>query len=184
VYGPQKGADERQVTVLDAALARWSDLLATALSAPRGPHGHPAADTPGAGAAGGVGFGALAALGARMRPGIDVMLELTGLHAHLADAQLVVIGEGSLDEQTLRGKAPMGVASAARAAGVPVVAVAGRTSLTPDQLRAAGIAAVYSLADLEPDPQRSMAEAGPLLEELAGRLARDWLTTAPGLAPA
>ena len=85
-------------------------------------------------------------------------------------------GEGSLDAQTLRGKAPAGVAAAARAAGAPVVAVAGRNLLGPDELAAAGILAAYTLADLEPDPARSMAMAGPLLERVARRLARDWLT--------
>jgi glycerate kinase len=86
-----------------------------------------------------------------------------------------VTGEGALDAQTLRGKAPAGVAAAARAFGVPVVAVAGRIALPAEQLRAAGIAAAYALLDLEPDLSRAIADAGPLLERLAVRLADDWL---------
>jgi glycerate kinase len=178
VYGPQKGATSPDVGRLEDGLARWSRALADALGIPVGPHGHPAADVPGAGAAGGVGFAAVAVLGARARPGIELMLELTGFRDHLPGARLVVTGEGSLDAQTLRGKAPAGVAAAARAAGVPVVAVAGRSLLGPDELAAAGIARAYILADIEPDPARSMAMAGPLLERLAALLAADWLAPA------
>jgi len=90
-------------------------------------------------------------------------------------AQLVITGEGSLDEQTLHGKAPAGVASAAIAAGVPVVAVCGRNQLTDEQWRAAGISAVYSLGCLEPDAERSMADAAPLLERLAEVIADEHL---------
>jgi glycerate kinase len=176
VYGPQKGATAGDVELLDAGLARWSRAVAAAQGVPAGRSGHPAADLPGAGAAGGVGFAALAVLGARMRPGIELLLELTGFAERLRGARLVVTGEGSLDTQTLHGKAPAGVAAAARAAGTPVVAVAGRSLLGPDELAAAGIAAAYALADVEPDPVRSMELAGPLLEQVAGRLAVDWLT--------
>jgi glycerate 2-kinase len=102
-----------------------------------------------------------------------VVLDLCGFPDHLAGADLVVTGEGSLDEQTLHGKAPAGVA--ARAAGVPVVAVAGRCSLDPDVLRAAGITAAYPLTAIEPDLDRCMRETGPLLERLAARIARDHL---------
>jgi len=80
-----------------------------------------------------------------------------------------------LDDQTLRGKAPAGVAAAARAAGVPTVAVAGRSTLDPAALEPAGIARVYLLSDLEPDPERSMRDPAPLLRSLAGRIAADWL---------
>jgi len=157
VYGPQKGASAAQVERLDAALARWVEVLGAQDVATR----------VGAGAAGGVGFAALALLGAVMRPGIEYLLDLVGFHDHLADASLVVTGEGSLDEQTLRGKAPAGVAAAAREAGVPVVAVAGRCLLSDEALTAAGFAGACALTDLEPDPRRSVAEAGPLLERLA-----------------
>ncbi|HEY3261612.1 MAG TPA: glycerate kinase [Pseudonocardiaceae bacterium] len=184
VYGPQKGAAPADIEALDAGLARWSSAVAAALGTPAGPHGHPAADLPGAGAAGGAGFAAMAVLGARMRPGIELFLELTGFADRLPGARLVVTGEGSLDAQTLRGKAPAGVAAAARAAGTPVVAVAGRSLLSGDELAAAGIAAAYTLADLEPDPDRSMAMAGPLLEQVARRLAADWLSGDPRSAAA
>jgi glycerate kinase len=111
----------------------------------------PAATLPGAGAAGGVGFAALAVLGASARPGIELLLELTGFHEKLPGTALVITGEGSLDLQTLAGKAPAGVAAAARAHGVPVVAVASPV-LDGAELADAGISAAYALTDLEPDP--------------------------------
>ncbi|GAB2746917.1 glycerate kinase [Salinifilum aidingensis] len=166
VYGPQKGADDEQVDRLDAALGRWASALRRA-------GGRDVAAEPGAGAAGGVGFAALSALGARMRPGVDVVLELVDFAGGLRDARLVITGEGSLDEQTLHGKGPAGVAQQARAAGVPVVAVAGVCSLPPERLRAAGFAGAYALADIEPEEQRCLEHAAELLTELGEKLARD-----------
>jgi glycerate 2-kinase len=174
VYGPQKGASPEQVADLDAALRRWAAVVAAAVGADW-------STAPGSGAAGGVGFAARAVLGARSRPGIELVLDLAGFDAALAGAGLVITGEGSLDAQSLAGKAPVGVARAASRRGVPVVAVAGRSTLTGDELAAAGIAAVYPLSDLEPDPARSHAEADPLLRRAAGLIARDRLPeTAPG----
>jgi glycerate kinase len=181
VYGPQKGATPDDVAALDAALARWADVVEAAVGVAGRQQGDPAAtpapfrDRPGAGAAGGVGFAALAVLGAELRPGIELIMDLVGLADHLPGARLVVTGEGSLDEQTLHGKAPVGVAAAAAKAGVPVVAVAGRIALDPDRLHAAGIEAAYALTDVESDVEKCFTEAGPLLERLAGRVARDWL---------
>jgi len=168
VYGPQKGATPAQVRELAAALRRWAAVVAAAVGAD-----HSAA--PGSGAAGGVGFAARAVLGAESRPGIELVLGLAGFDAALAGADLVITGEGSLDTQSLAGKAPVGVARAAARLGVPVVAVAGRSTLTAGQLAATGIAAVYPLSDLEPDPERSRAEAGPLLRRTGQMIARDRL---------
>ncbi|SDR09219.1 glycerate kinase [Thermostaphylospora chromogena] len=181
VYGPQKGATPQDVAVLEAGLARLAAVAAhthglfgaAEHGGPAGPMG--VAAHPGAGAAGGVGFAALTFLRAELRPGIDYLLDLLGFAGHLDGARLVVTGEGALDEQTLRGKAPAGVAARAAAAGVPVVAVCGRRTLSDDRLRAAGISAAYALADLEPDPARCMAQAGTLLERLAAERLRGWL---------
>ncbi|MEU8551228.1 glycerate kinase [Streptomyces roseoverticillatus] len=163
VYGPQKGAGADDVALLDAALAHYAAVL----------DGGALAGTAGAGAAGGLGYGALAGLGAVFRPGIEVILDVLGFAGALADADLVITGEGSLDAQTLRGKAPAGVAAAARARGVPVVAVCGRLTLSTEELSAAGIERAYALTSMERDPSRSMALAGPLLERLAERIAKD-----------
>jgi glycerate 2-kinase len=172
VYGPQKGASPDDVETLDAALAQW----ATVVDAVLGPRSESFRDRPGAGAAGGVGYAAMTVLGGELQPGIDLVLDLVRFHDHLGNARLVITGEGSLDEQTLSGKAPAGVAAAASAAGIPVVAVCGRRALTDEQLRRAGIERAYALTDIEPDVQRCLTEAGPLLEELAHQLARDWLS--------
>ncbi|WP_426367095.1 glycerate kinase [Streptomyces sp. E-08] len=171
VYGPQKGATPDDVRTLDAALAHFATVLEKAV----GPRAAEAAVAPGAGGAGGIGYGALI-LGASFRPGIELMLEVLGFAPALERATLVITGEGSLDEQTLHGKAPAGVAAAARAAGKEVVAVCGRLALPPEALGTAGIRRAYALADLEPDPAKSMANAGPLLEEAASNLARDFLS--------
>lgn len=168
VYGPQKGAEPEQVESLEAALARWAEVVAAAT-------GKDLAEEPGAGAAGGVGFGALAVLGATPRAGTDLILELVGFDEQLRGAALVVTGEGSLDEQTLHGKAPAGVSARAVEAGVPVVAVAGRCLLSDERLREAGFGGVHTVAELEPDPERSMREAATLLESVGERIAREWL---------
>ncbi|HET6860080.1 MAG TPA: glycerate kinase [Streptomyces sp.] len=171
VYGPQKGASDEDVATLDAALGHYASVLEKTV----GPQAARYAQSPGAGAAGGIGFGALVGLGASFRPGIEVMLDVLGFAAALERATLVITGEGSLDEQTLHGKAPAGVAAAARAKNIEVVAVCGRLALLPEALGKAGIRRAYSLAELEPDQARSMAQAGPLLERAAEAIARDFL---------
>jgi glycerate kinase len=166
VYGPQKGASPEQVIELASGLQRWAAVVAAATGTDR-------SQAPGAGAAGGVGFAALAVLGAQARPGIELVLDLVDFDAALDGAALVIIGEGSLDTQTLAGKAPAGVARAAARRGIPVVAVAGRSTLTDDQLATTGISRVYTLTDLEPDPVRSSAQASTLLRRVGQALARD-----------
>jgi len=140
-----------------------------------GPEAARYAAAPGAGAAGGIGFGALL-LGARFRAGIEVMLDVLGFASALERAELVITGEGSLDEQTLHGKAPAGVAAAARAAGKEVVAVCGRLALPPQALGRAGIRRAYPLTDVEPDVATCISDAGPILERVAERIGHDFLT--------
>ncbi|HEY7489277.1 MAG TPA: glycerate kinase [Streptosporangiaceae bacterium] len=168
VYGPQKGASADDVRVLENGLRRWADLAEAATR-------RNARYTAGAGAAGGVGFATLAFLGARVEPGIGYLLDLLDFTGKARGARLVITGEGSLDTQTLRGKAPIGVARAATRMGVPVVAVAGRRALTGEQMRRARIQAAYALTDIEPDVNRCMRQAGPLLEQLVVAVADEWL---------
>lgn len=156
VYGPQKGASAADIAVLEAGLSRWAGVIDPA-----------AAGTPGGGSAGGVGYAALAVLGAVRRPGIEVVLDLVGFHQRVRAADLVITGEGALDRQTLYGKAPAGVAAAARAAGVPVIAVCGRCDLDRETLAAAGIRRVFALTEVEPDLQKCLAHPAPLLVRLA-----------------
>jgi glycerate kinase len=168
VYGPQKGASPAEVALLDEGLRRWAAVVAAAV-------GRDWSRVPGAGAAGGVGFGVLAALGATIRPGVELVLDLSGFETALDGADLVITGEGSLHAQSLAGKTPVGVARAAARRGIGVVAVAGRSTLREAELAAAGITAVYALSDLEPDLERCRTEAARLLRRIGQMIARDRL---------
>lgn len=180
IFGPQKGASAEDVAALDSALDTFVQVLAEEI----GPRALKAADAPGAGAAGGVGYAAIAVLAATRRPGIDVVLEFTELAERLAGADLVITGEGSLDEQSLLGKTPMGVARAARTAGVPVVAVCGRTTLTAAQQQQSGFRQVYPLTALEAKVEVCIAQAGPLLEQLGQHIGAGLAGLTAGTAPA
>lgn len=172
-FGPQKGADPDQVRQLDDALAHYAGVLAAHL----GPEVDEAAAAPGAGAAGGVGFAALAVLGATPQTGLELVADLVGLAERVNGADLVITGEGSLDEQSLSGKTPVGVARIARTRGVPqVVAVCGVSTLEQNQAVAGGFDAVWTLADLESDTARSIANASALLT-LTGEQIGRWITT-------
>jgi glycerate kinase len=168
VYAPQKGADRMQVSELDGALRVWADVVERAT-------GNDCRTAAGAGAAGGVGFAAMAVLGAQMRAGIEVILDLIELDKHLLGACAAITGEGSLDHQSLRGKAAVGVSRRAGAYGVPTFAVAGVSALDPADVDTAGLAGVYALSDLEPDRQRSISRAAELLTLATERLTREWL---------
>ncbi|WP_223622760.1 glycerate kinase [Microbacterium sp. EST19A] len=167
VFAPQKGASADDVAALEAGLSRFASLLEAQVRV------RPSVDLPGAGAAGGVGYAALAVLGARRAPGVEVIQDLTGLGVRIAAADLVITGEGSLDDQSLGGKTPLGVAAAARAAGVPVVAVCGRSTLDDQEISAAGFLRVHALSALEPDPAVSMAQARRLLVTVGERIASE-----------
>lgn len=164
LFSAQKGADEGDQQVLEYGLGRLATILAMAT-------GRDDSGRPGAGAAGGVGFGAVAVLGAQVRAGLDVVLEFSGALDDLSSAALVVTGEGSLDDQSLHGKVPVAVAARCRESGVPVVAVCGRSTLSDRQAEGAGFAAVYPLSTLEPDRERCMAAAGSLLTQVGAEVA-------------
>lgn len=161
VFGPQKGASPADVAELDAALSKWSALR---------PELDP--DTPGAGAAGGAGYGALM-LGAELVSGADRFLAMAGLDLALEGVDLVIVGEGRLDRQTLMGKGPGVVAQRAKEAGVPVAAVVGERSpdLHDEELLASGIGAVYSLVDRRPDAARDPELSRALLVEIGHEIA-------------
>lgn len=158
-YAPQKGADPQEVDTLEEALA----AIARACQAPS------LAESPGAGAAGGLGFGLLL-LGARMRSGIEVMREAAGLDAVIADTDLVVTGEGAFDWQSLRGKAVVGVAGAAVEAGRPVLVIAGRVEVGRREYAAVGITEAHAIGG---DPS-TPAQAAMALAECAAHVARQW----------
>ena len=151
VFGAQKGADPGARLLLDEALARWAKLLHRSTGVD--------VDVPGAGAAGGFPAAFLAFTNAVIEPGFTLVSSLTGLAGELAQADLVLTGEGSMDEQSMYGKAPLEVARLAAEAGLPVVVVAGRITLDPAQLAAFGVVAAVSLLDLASDPAEAMARA-------------------------
>ncbi|MGH8895021.1 MAG: glycerate kinase, partial [Actinomycetes bacterium] len=125
---------------------------------------------PGAGAAGGTAACATALLGARIVAGVDVVLDLVGFADAIHGARLVVTGEGSLDAQSLAGKAPVGVARAARGKGVPVLFLAGRVELDEAGvavLTGLGSVGIRALTELEPEPSVAQKRAGELLRTLA-----------------
>lgn len=167
VFGPQKGASPAQIEQLDQALAHFADVMAAAL-------GEDYRDVPGVGAAGGLGFAARAVLGARFRPGIELVAELSGLAEAMQGADLVITGEGRLDGQSLHGKTPVGVARVARAVGVPVIALAGSLGEGYQRVYEAGIDAAFSLAPGPVSLEQAMAEAEQQLQSRAVDIARLW----------
>ncbi|MGC7838941.1 glycerate kinase [Pseudomonas wayambapalatensis] len=167
IFGPQKGATPEQVLLLDQALRHFADHCAQLL-------GEDVREFPGCGAAGGMGFAAKAFMGARFRPGVEVVAELAGLDGLVQGADLVITGEGRFDAQTLRGKTPMGVARVAKRHGVPVVVIAGTLGEGYEALYAHGIDAAFAVTSGPMTLERACAEAGTLLEARAGDIARLW----------
>jgi len=162
VYGPQKGASPEQVSMLDEGLRHFAAVILRDL-------GLDVRNFPGAGAAGGLGAGLIAFLGARVRPGLEVVAQAVGLAERLQAADVVVTGEGRFDAQSERGKAPAGVLRMAREAGCRAVLIAGEVAggVLP------GADLVYSLAERAGSVEAAIGRAGPLLEEAAEAAARD-----------
>jgi glycerate kinase len=157
VYGPPKGATPEDVILLDRALGHFAAVVHRDL-------GVDVREVRGAGAAGGLGAGLVAFLGARLRPGVDVVIEAVGLVQRVHRADVVVTGEGSFDAQSLRGKAPAGVLRVAAEARVPAVVLCGR--------REAEVPGVLVISLVERFGERAaMERPGPLLEQLAAEVA-------------
>lgn len=172
MFGPQKGASPDDVVVLEAGLARLAQVMADHLGADHSTRA-------GAGAAGGTGFALMSMLGASIRPGVDVVLDAVGFDAVVAGAQLVVTGEGAVDEQTLQGKAPMGVLRRARAAGAEVAVVGGRIDVSAAALRECGFAEAWSLSELAEKPSDSFDRAAELLHRIGQSIAFRFSESAP-----
>ena len=166
VYGPQKGATPEMVEQIDAALARYAEVIKRDLGAD-------IADMPGAGAAGGLGAGLAAFLGAKLRSGIDMVLDVAGFDDALKSADLVITGEGRIDEQTAYGKTIGGVLKRASAAGVPVLAIAGSISGDLTALHDAGLTAAYSITSESVSVEYAMSHASELIEAMAAKCLLD-----------
>ncbi len=151
VFGAQKGADTRVRADLDAGLRHWANLLRdnTGIDV----------QSPGAGAAGGFPAAFMALAGATLERGFDLVAEVLDLQAAIESADLVLTGEGSLDEQSRFGKAPMGVADRSHALGLPVVAIAGRIRLIAEELASHGIVAFGSVENVAPSSEAGFTEA-------------------------
>ena len=167
VFGPQKGADRATVLDLDDKLRAWADEVEARTSQPG------LRDRPGAGAAGGLGF-ALFALGAQRQSGFDVVASAVGLAGRVADVDLVITGEGSFDAQSLRGKAPSGVARLAVEAGVPCVVIAGQVDVGRRDAAAAGVEEAHSVADTLGSVAAALSAGASGVRETAARVARLW----------
>ena len=165
VYGPQKGATPQMVAELDAALGHYARVAQAAT-------GRDVALHPGAGAAGGLGAGLLFFTPARLRPGVDIVLETTGFVELVRGADLVLTGEGRTDFQTAMGKAPVGVAQAAKRHGVPVVCLAGGLGDGADDVLAKGIDALASAVPQAMPLEEAMARGAELVEAAAARACR------------
>jgi glycerate kinase len=160
-YAPQKGATAEQVALLDAGLAHYASVV-----------GLP--DGPFLGAGGGLAYGLAAFCGGVARPGAEAVLDLLGFAGAAARADVVVTGEGTFDWQSLRGKAPLAVARAAAAEGMPCLLLAGQVSAGRRELAAAGIDAAYATADLAGSVEESLAAPAEWLTELASHVAGEW----------
>ncbi|GAC1545769.1 MAG: glycerate kinase [Candidatus Velthaea sp.] len=165
IYGPQKGADVDDIAFLDAMLARFADVAAAVA-------GRDVRALPGAGAAGGLGWGLATFAGARLAPGFTLIAEQRNLRAALAGATVCITGEGRIDEQTLRGKVVAGIAGLAQPLGIPVIAFGGSIEASAEPaLAARGVACLPIVA--EPmSLAEAMKRAPALIRAAAARYAR------------
>jgi glycerate kinase len=160
VYARQKGADEVAITQLDAGLQHFASVLQHHFD-------KDFAHVPGAGAAGGMGAGAMAFLNARLKPGIQTVLELTNFEQHLSDLDVILTGEGKIDRQTLHGKLIKGITEKARVHGIPVIALCGTLLATPQEIQQLGLQAAFSILHRPLTLATALVETPTLLEQTA-----------------
>ncbi|MEQ9763550.1 glycerate kinase [Streptococcus sp. ZJ151] len=160
VYGPQKGGNSDQLEALDRALNRYADLVAEVT-------GRQEKDSPGAGAAGGLGFSLMAFFNAKSQSGIATILDLIAIEDVIAKADLVITGEGQMDSQSVNGKAPMGVAQLAQKHHVPTIAIVGGASTGLDALYEAGISGVFDIVHSPMSLKDAMTNASSLITNTA-----------------
>jgi glycerate 2-kinase len=165
VFARQKGADEDMVGKLDANLRHLAAITTRFL-------GKDISQQEGTGAAGGLGFGLMAFLGAEMKPGFDVINEITGLEEHIRNADLVITAEGKIDFQTKFGKTPWGIGQIAQKYKVPVIALAGMVGEGIETLHHEGITACFAIADKPMGLEESLERVGELLENKTEQIMR------------
>ncbi|SDZ61184.1 glycerate kinase [Evansella caseinilytica] len=165
VYGPQKGATDAMVAELDEALKHYNEVLVQVT-------GNDVKDVPGAGAAGGLGTGLMACLGARLERGVEIILNETRFRERISDASLVITGEGRMDGQTIHGKTPIGVAKAAKENNLPVIALCGTLGKGHEAVFEHGIDAVFSIVPGPCNVEEAIKNGSVYLESLAGNVAK------------
>ena len=161
IYGRQKGGSDAVLTELDDGLRHVAEVV-------KAQTGRDAAQMPGAGAAGGLGYGAVVFLGAELRRGIEVVLDMTGFEAAAKRADLIITGEGHLDGQSAQGKLIQGLCG--HSAGKPVIALCGKLSASPEQVKAIGLTAAYSINKEERPLAEMLANTAINLENTAAAL--------------
>ena len=161
IYGRQKGGSDAVLTELDDSLRHVAEVV-------KAQTGRDAAQMPGAGAAGGLGYGAVVFLGAELRRGIEVVLDMTGFEAAAKRADLIITGEGHLDGQSAQGKLIQGLCG--HSAGKPVIALCGKLSASPEQVKAIGLTAAYSINKEERPLAEMLANTAINLEKTAAAL--------------
>jgi glycerate kinase len=166
IYGPQKGASPEDIALLDLGLKHLAQLLEQ-------DRGIELAETPGAGAAGGLGAGAMAFLGAKLQPGIETILQITGFEERVKQCDYIITGEGKIDEQSLHGKLIRGITRLAQRHQKPVIALCGKLDLAPAGIRELGLQAAFSICDGPMKLSEALGRTDELLERTAfgvGRL--------------
>jgi len=165
VYGPQKGATQDMVQKLDGYLGRYADIIKRDLSVD-------VKDIPGSGAAGGLGAGLMAFLNAKLRSGIEIVIDTSGLEKQLKDADLAITGEGKIDRQTIYGKTPIGVAKCAKKFDIPVIAICGSIGKDASVVYDNGIDALVSIVSYPMTLESAMRNAYKLIVDAAERAIR------------
>ncbi|RKY00394.1 glycerate kinase [Candidatus Poribacteria bacterium] len=165
VYAPQKGATPEMVEILDRALKRFAEIVRRDL-------GKDVENVPGAGAAGGLGAGLMAFLNAKLRSGVEIVIETVKLEEKMRGADLVITGEGGIDSQTVFGKTPIGVAKTAKKFDLPVIAIAGGISDDASVLYEHGIDAMVSIIPRPMSLEEAISRGAELVADAAERAAR------------
>ncbi len=164
MFAPQKGASPEQVFLLEQGLLHFADVVRRDL-------GVDVSGLPGGGAAGGLGAGLAAFLGATIRPGVELVMEAVGLRDQMRGADLVITGEGQVDAQSIYGKVPAGVAALARGCGVKTIVIAGKLGDGYEQLYDIGISEMYALEAIAGSLDEAIKKPLPFLKEAAARIA-------------
>lgn len=165
IYGPQKGANEKMIANLDHSMQNYANILKRDLHVDVN-------HVKGAGAAGGLGAAFIAFLHGTLKSGIDIITTITGIESHIKTADLVITGEGKIDDQTIFGKTPVGVAKIAQKYDVPVIAITGANELTSPAIYEAGIKAIFSITNKPMTLEEAMECSEALTEQLVENIIR------------